>query len=99
MRITYLCKFIKSQRALLRKEDDGQLVYMQLAQLERLCPFFYVGDSATIVQLPADKHNPIVVPLPTGRYKLILDTDDAIEVVPMIEYKQGESNEQYSLQG
>lgn len=87
MRITYLCKFTKSQRALLRKEDDGMLVYMQLAQLEQLCPFFYVGDSGTIVQLP------------TGRNKLILDTDDAIEVVPMIEHKQDENNEQYSLQG
>lgn len=85
MRITYLCKLLKSQRAVIRKEDDGQLVYMQLAQLEQLCPFFYVGDSGTMVQLP------------TGRIKLILDTDDAIEVVPMIEYKQGESNEQYSL--
>ena len=87
MRITYLCKFLKSQRALLRKEDDGQLIYMQLAELEQICPFISVGDSGTMI------------PLPTGRYKLILDTDDAIEVVPMIEYKQGESNEQYSLQG
>ena len=87
MRVTYLCKFLKSQRALLRKEDDGQLIYLQHAELNQICPFFSVGDSGTMV------------PLPTGRYKLILDTDDFIEVVPMIEHKQGESNEQYSLQG
>lgn len=87
MRITYLCKFPKTQRALLRNDDSDQTLIMQLAQLEQLCPFFYVGDSGTMVQLP------------TGRYKLILDTDDAIEVVPMIEHKQDENNEQYSLQG
>lgn len=98
MKITYLCKFPKTQRALLRNDDNGQTMTMQLAQLEQLCPFFYVGDSGTIVQLPADKYNPIIVRLPAGRYKLILDTDDAIEVVPMIEHKQDENNEQYSLQ-
>lgn len=99
MRVTYLCKFLKSQRALLRKEDDGQLIYLQLSELMGICPFISVGDSGTIVQVQVRNPNPTVVPLPTSRYKLILDTDDFVEVVPMIEHKQDENNEQYSLQG
>jgi hypothetical protein len=83
MRVTYLYKSIKSQRALLRNEDTKQLIYVDINQLEGICPFFSVGDSGTMTTLH------------TGRHKIILDT---IECVPMIEHKQEEINEQYSLQ-
>jgi hypothetical protein len=85
MRITYLCKFFKTKRALLRDEDHKKLMYIDLDDLDKICPFFYVGDSGTLTRLPS------------GKYKLVLDTEDFIEVVPMLEHKKEESNEQYSL--
>jgi hypothetical protein len=75
MKITYLCKFSKSNLALLRNEDNKKLMYMDLDDLNKICPFFYVGDSGTLIRLPS------------GKYKLILDTEEFIEVFPKKEEK------------